>query len=83
LFDEQFSPGNFEDDDLCLRAIEAGYKCMLAKDVFVHHFGRQTFSTVNDIDYNLLLEVNQEKFDAKWGEERYEELMEINRRKGE
>jgi GT2 family glycosyltransferase len=25
LLDERFSPGNFEDDDYCLRAIEAGF----------------------------------------------------------
>ena len=41
--DERFSPGNFEDDDFCLRAQLAGYKTIVAKDVFIHHFGSKSF----------------------------------------
>lgn len=29
-FYKRFTPGNFEDDDLCMRIIEAGYKLMIS-----------------------------------------------------
>lgn len=41
--DEAFSPGNYEDDDYCLRLREAGYTCLLAQDTFIHHFGSVSF----------------------------------------
>ncbi len=41
--DEAFSPGNYEDDDYCLRLREAGYTCLLAQDTFLHHFGSVSF----------------------------------------
>ena len=43
LLDEQFGVGCFEDDDYCLRAIQAGYRAVIAGDAFVHHFGGRTF----------------------------------------
>ncbi len=42
--DERFSPGNFEDEDYCLRIRLAGYKLMLCKDTFIQHFGSASFS---------------------------------------
>ena len=44
LLDEQFGIGCFEDDDYCLRAIQAGYRAVIAADAFVHHFGGRTFA---------------------------------------
>jgi GT2 family glycosyltransferase len=41
--DEQFGVGNFEDDDDCLRAIQAGFRAVIAGDAFVHHYGGRTF----------------------------------------
>ena len=43
LLDESFGSGNFEDDDLCLRASLAGYRNVIAGDVFIHHYGSRTF----------------------------------------
>ncbi len=43
LLDEQFGMGCFEDDDYCLRAIQAGYRAVIAGDAFVHHYGGRTF----------------------------------------
>jgi len=34
LLDERFSPGNFEDDDLCVRIIKAGYRLFVCNDCF-------------------------------------------------
>jgi|GEM_PF-1301035 len=63
--DEDYGTGNFEDDDLCLRSYIAGYRHIMAHDVFVHHFGSKTFEG-NKIDYNSTLEKNREYFASKW-----------------
>ncbi len=65
LFDTRFGPGNYEDDDLCLRARLAGYKILWAKDVFVHHAGSKTFRAIG-INYEKLMEENRRKFFEKW-----------------
>ena len=65
-FDEQFGIGNFEDDDLCLRVLEAGYMSKIAMDSFVHHVGSATFRTL-DINYFRLLEQNRKIATEKWG----------------
>lgn len=75
FLDEQFSPGNFEDDDYCLRAIEAGFSLGIAYDVFIHHTGSATHKALN-LDYTKLLETNQAKFSAKWPAAKYKELQE-------
>ena len=74
FLDEQFSPGNFEDDDYCLRAIEAGFRLGIAYDVFIHHTGSATHKSLN-LDYKNLLETNQAKFSAKWPDSKYKELQ--------
>ena len=63
--DPQFGSGNFEDDDLCLRAALAGFKLRIALDSYVHHTGGQTFKAAR-IDYRASLERNWELFKAKW-----------------
>ncbi|QDT76779.1 SPBc2 prophage-derived glycosyltransferase SunS [Gimesia maris] len=65
LFDERFGIGNFEDDDFCRRAIQAGYNLLIAKDAFVHHFGSITFRG-RGIDFNQLLQQNQKLYQQKW-----------------
>jgi GT2 family glycosyltransferase/tetratricopeptide (TPR) repeat protein len=65
LFDTRFGIGNFEDDDLCLRARLAGHRLVWAKDVFIHHRGSKTFEAM-DLDYAALMEENRKKFAAKW-----------------
>jgi GT2 family glycosyltransferase/MoaA/NifB/PqqE/SkfB family radical SAM enzyme len=63
--DEKFGAGNFEDDDFCIRAAIAGFKARIAKDVFIHHIGGQTFDALN-IDYQQSLEKNWGIFKTKW-----------------
>lgn len=65
--DERFSPGNFEDDDYCLRSHLAGFKTVIAKDVFIHHFGSKSFAAEGRGKLKNLLEVNRAKFVDKWG----------------
>lgn len=63
--DEGYKTGNYEDDDLCLRSCIAGYRNVLARDVFVHHFGSMTFRE-NAIDYSGTMKANRSHFLEKW-----------------
>ena len=65
-FDERFEIGNCEDDDYCLRAHQAGFTTCIARGVFIHHTGSQTFAA-EKIDYAALLATNFERFKVKWG----------------
>lgn len=65
--DERFSPGNFEDDDYCLRVQLAGFKTVIAIDTFIHHFGSKSFTAEGNERYAKLLEKNKRKFISKWG----------------
>ena len=44
--DPWFRFGEFADDDVSTRLRRAGFRQMLARDTFVHHFGSVTASTV-------------------------------------
>jgi len=74
FLDEQFTPGNFEDDDYCLRAIEAGFKLGVAYDIFIHHKGSATHKTLN-LDHKNLIETNHAKFQKKWPDSKYKEIQ--------
>lgn len=65
--DERFSPGNFEDDDFCLRAQLAGYKTAIAQDVFIHHYGSKSFKADGEKKYAERLTINRKIFADKWG----------------
>lgn len=77
LLDEQFSPGNFEDDDYCLRAIEAGFRLGIAQDCFIYHAGSATHKSLN-LDHVELLRTNSQKFQKKWSAEEYSYLKAQN-----
>jgi GT2 family glycosyltransferase len=64
--DERIGPGFFDDDDLCVRARQAGFLLLVAADVFVHHFGGRTFLGLG-IDTAWQMEANLERFRTKWG----------------
>lgn len=66
-FDERFGYGSFEDDDLCLRALQKGYSLEIALDAFVHHHGHATFTANQDININDLYMENRQRFTEKWG----------------
>lgn len=63
--DERFGTGNFEDDDFCLRAAIAGYRNLIAGDVYVHHHGSVSFKGAN-VDYRTVLTGNWSLFREKW-----------------
>ena len=64
-FDEAYGLGNFEDDDFCWRANTAGFRCFVASDVYVHHFGSRTFAG-EGIDHKSCMDTAWEWFKEKW-----------------
>lgn len=65
LLDERFTPGNFEDNDICLRINLAGYRNVLCKNSFIIHWGSKSFGKEPQ-KFNNVLEINQAKFFEKW-----------------
>ncbi|MCW2921904.1 MAG: wbbL 5 [Thermoleophilia bacterium] len=64
-FDLRYGLGNFEDDDLCLRAGVGGFECRIAHASFVHHFGSRTFAG-EGIDHGATIFENYARFAAAW-----------------
>ncbi len=67
-FDERYGVGFFDDDDLSVRVVKAGYRLLVAQDVFVHHFGSRTFTALG-VDCGKQLSDNFALFREKWGEQ--------------
>lgn len=66
MYDEQFSPGGCEDDDLSYRMIAADYQLLMCRNSFVYHFG--TESLLKGIpDPEQTQAINAAKFKHKWG----------------
>ena len=74
FLDEQFSPGNFEDDDYSLRILQQGWDLLLCRDTFIHHFGHASFlkgygaqEAAEKVQRsNALLQRNGALFQQKW-----------------
>lgn len=64
-FDERFVPGNFEDDDLSLRARLAGLRLVVARDAFLHHEAHQSFRALG-IDVRDEIRRQHAVFARKW-----------------
>ncbi len=63
--DERFGQGNYEDNDYCLRALLAGWRTVVARDSFVHHFGSRSF-VAGQVDYMQQIAERWEIFRRKW-----------------
>lgn len=63
--DEDFTPGYFEDDDICMKISRAGYKLALCHNSFIYHAGSQSFAKRDDV-CELLIE-HQKLFYQKYG----------------
>ncbi len=73
-FDEEtFScMGGGEEFDFCIRAQKLGWQCVIARDVFIKHFGSKTLSGIagggpGSDAYNKYCEDKDNKLIAKWG----------------
>jgi|GEM_PF-111263 len=64
-FDEDFNPGAYDDDAISFRIRRMGYKLILARDTFVHHFGSVTFR--EEYKKNNLATRNKALFIEKFG----------------
>jgi hypothetical protein len=65
--DERFEIGLFEDEDYSMRVRDAGYRVMLAEDVFVHHFGQASIGKLAATrEYGALFHANRRRFEKKW-----------------
>jgi GT2 family glycosyltransferase len=65
--DEQFFPGCFEDDDLCLRTRISGKQLWVARDVYIHHHGNTSFHENKEDVHGSVMSDNATKFWNKWG----------------
>ncbi len=64
LFDEIYEYGYFEDSDLCLRIRGLGYKLIIIRNSYIHHYGSKTFSQEKQREYLIK---NYATFYNKWG----------------
>lgn len=64
-FDESFSPGYLEDDDLSLSIRAAGYKLFVCHNAFIYHAGGQSFRKNNDV--GELFKTHRVILVDKWG----------------
>lgn len=53
----------FSDNDFCIRLMTAGYRLIVANDVFVHHFGSVTVLSDRPDAFSTSQNVNKAKFD--------------------
>ena len=65
--DERFAVGMFEDDDYCRRVRQKGWTLAVARDSFVHHWGRGSFRRLSEEDYLRIYRENRERYERKWG----------------
>ena len=63
LNDLYFSYDMFSDDDLCVKLNQAGYRMVLCRDTFVHHFGS---ATLKEGQFEVM-EKGRRQFHAKHG----------------
>ncbi len=67
LLDTLYSPGHYEDNDLCIRIAQAGYSNILCYNSFIFHWGSKSFNTLGNEQFCNLSNTNRDKFKAKWG----------------
>lgn len=65
--DPRYGQGMFEDDDACLAMRVAGYRLVIARDVWCHHEASSTFKALR-VDVDGLMARNQALFLEKWQE---------------
>ncbi|MCD9025965.1 glycosyltransferase family 2 protein [Cohnella silvisoli] len=66
LLDEQFSVGDYEYDDFCLRAKLVGYSILVCHDTLIYHEGSATLLQEGIQEQQKLVERNYQLFMDKW-----------------
>jgi GT2 family glycosyltransferase len=70
-FDPRYGLGNFEDDDLGMRAKMAGFTLWYADGAFLYHAGSSTFKELG-LNYQASIDRNLAIFLEKWSSPSYE-----------
>lgn len=52
--DEDFAPGYFEDDDLSMKILKAGYQLLFCRNSFIYHAGSQSFAKNPDVEQIII-----------------------------
>lgn len=65
VLDTRFTPGNYEDNDLSIRLLQAGYQLLLCHNSFIYHYGGRSFGK-DPKRFRQILEINQEKLKEKY-----------------
>jgi GT2 family glycosyltransferase/glycosyltransferase involved in cell wall biosynthesis/Tfp pilus assembly protein PilF len=80
-FDDRYK-FNFEDDDLCLRTIEQGYKLYCSLGIFVYHYGGRSFKDRFKVEtHNTTLEESKKLYIQKWYDtQRIRQIHEVKNR---
>ncbi len=60
-----FGKGNYEDDDYCIRVLNAGYQIGVARDVFIYHKGSASW---NSQEWQHSMKQNLEVLHRRWGQ---------------
>ena len=63
-WDESFGLG-YEDDDLCRRLTDAGWKLLITNDCFVYHHGHASF-TASGLDWYAEQQKARVRYEEKW-----------------
>lgn len=63
--DEDFAPGYFEDDDLSMKILKAGYRLLFCRNSFIYHAGSQSF--IKNPDVNQIFMDHYQLFINKYG----------------
>lgn len=65
-FDEGYKIGNFEDDDYNVRVRLQGYSLVIARDVFIHHFGSVSMKALGEQRFHEVNDRNEHYYMEKW-----------------
>jgi GT2 family glycosyltransferase/glycosyltransferase involved in cell wall biosynthesis len=68
LLDEVYGMGFFEDDDYCRRVEQAGFKIVIADDVFVHHHLSASFNALGQDEKQAQMQRNKAIYEQRWGQ---------------
>jgi predicted SAM-dependent methyltransferase len=69
-FDESLWPCSGEEVDFCYRAKQKGYNIGIAKDIYVHHHGSQTFLDMQNkgqLNYQDVCNKTDNHLESRWG----------------
>ena len=83
LMDESFGLGGGDDLDYSIRIREAGYKMIIDRTTYIHHYGSKTIAVLCNDDSDKYREYHEDKdrqIIAKWGPAKYNEIITMPKR---